>query len=238
MVALYRGDGRGHFTDVTASSGMAARGWGMGTCVADIDNDGFDDVYVTAYGPNVLYRNNGSSTGPRSRDVTQRAGVGDARWSTGCAFGDYNRDGFVDLVRGQLRVVRRAEDRQARGLVDLPLSWGSTCSAVRSGLTPETNVLYRNNGDGTFTDVTEAARVKQPGAFSFGVLFTDLDDDGWPDLFVANDSVPSFLFHNNHDGTLLRAGLCERRRAEQHGPRAGGHGRGRRRTTTATAAST
>ena len=97
MAALYRGDGRGHFTDVTASSGLAARGWGMGTCIADIDNDGFDDVYVTAYGPNVLYRNTGSSTGPRFKDVTQQAGVGDARWSTGCAFGDYNRDGFVDL---------------------------------------------------------------------------------------------------------------------------------------------
>ena len=97
MAALYRGDGRGHFTDVTASSGLAARGWGMGTCIADVDNDGFDDVYVTAYGPNVLYRNMGSSTGPRFKDVTQQAGVGDVRWSTGCAFGDYNRDGFVDL---------------------------------------------------------------------------------------------------------------------------------------------
>jgi len=206
MMALYRGDGRGHFTDVSASSGMTKRGWGMGTCVADIDNDGFDDVYVTAYGPNVLYRNTGSSTGPRFSDVTQRAGVGDARWSTGCAFGDYNRDGFVDLY------VANYVSFDARKIAKRGAS--STCRYVGfdvfcgpQGLTPEMNVLYRNNGDGTFTDVTEAARVKQQGAFSFGVLFSDLDDDGWPDLFVANDSVPSFLFHNNHDGTFSERGV-------------------------------
>jgi enediyne biosynthesis protein E4 len=204
MVALYRGDGRGHFTDVTASSGMAARGWGMGTCVADVDNDGFDDVYVTAYGPNILYHNNGNGT---FTNVTQRAQVGDARWSTGCAFGDYNRDGFVDLYVANYvafdatKIARRGESTNCR-------YQGFDVFCGPRGLTPEANVLYRNNGDGTFTDVTEAARVKQPGAFSFGVLFTDLDDDGWPDLVVANDSVPGFLFHNNHDGTFTERGLA------------------------------
>ncbi len=206
MAALYRGDGRGRFTDVTASSGMSARGWGMGTCIADIDNDGFDDVYVTAYGPNVLYRNTGSSAGPRFTDVTQRAGVGDARWSTGCAFGDYNRDGFVDLYVANYvsfdarKIAKRGASTNCRYV-------GFDVFCGPRGLTPEMNVLYRNNGDGTFTDVTEAARVRQPGAFSFGVLFSDLDDDGWPDLFVANDSVPSFLFHNNHDGTFAERAL-------------------------------
>jgi hypothetical protein len=203
MVALYRNDGRGHFTDVTASSGMKTRGWGMGTCVADIDNDGFEDVYVTAFGSNVLYRNNGNGT---FTDVTQRAGVGDARWSTGCAFGDYDRDGFVDLyVANYVAFDARKIPRRGESSTCKYMGFDTFCGP--RGLTPEANVLYRNNGDGTFTDVTESARVKQPGAYGFGVLFSDLDDDGWPDIFVANDSVPSFLFHNNHDGTFTERGL-------------------------------
>ncbi len=210
MAALYRGDGRGRFTNVTASSGMATRGWGMGTCIADVDNDGFDDVYLTVYGPNVLYHNNGPSTGSgqaRFTDVTQRAGVGDARWSTGCAFGDYNRDGFVDLYVANY-VSFDAKTIAKRGASSNCRYVGFDVFCGPRGLTPEMNVLYRNNGNGTFTDVTEAAHVRQPGAFSFGVLFSDLDDDGWPDLFVANDSVPSFLFHNNHDGTFSERGLA------------------------------
>ncbi len=203
MVALYRNDGGGHFTDATARSGMAARGWGMGTCVADIDNDGFDDVYVTAFGPNVLYRNNGNGT---FADITQRARVGDARWSTGCAFGDYDRDGFVDLFVANY-VAFDAQKIPKRGTSAGCRYMGVETFCGPRGLPAEQSVLYHNNGDGTFTDVTEAAHVRQPGAYSFGVLFSDLDDDGWPDIFVANDSVPSFLFHNNHDGTFTERGL-------------------------------
>ncbi len=203
MVALYRNDGRGHFTDVTAARGLTARGWGMGACVADIDNDGFEDVYVTAYGPNVLYRNDGKGA---FTDITRRAGVGDAHWSTGCAFGDYNRDGYVDLFVAnyvgfdEQRVAKRGASPNCKYMgVDV------FCGPL--GLPKVSNVLYRNNGNGTFTDVSQAAGIRDKGAYSFGVLFSDLTEDGWPDIFVANDSVPSTLFRNNHDGTFREDGL-------------------------------
>jgi hypothetical protein len=204
MVALYRNDGKGRFTDVTARSGMSARGWGMGTCVADVDNDGFEDVYVTAFGPNVLYHNNGNGT---FSDVTRRAGVGDAHWSTGCAFGDYDHDGFVDLFVAnyvafdQQKIAKRGASPNCRYM-------GADVFCGPIGLPPVSNVLYRNNGDGTFTDVSQAAGIKDKGSYSFGVLFSDLDEDGWPDIFVANDSVASTFFHNNHDGTFTERGLA------------------------------
>ena len=203
IVALYRNDGKGHFKDVTASSGLARRGWGMGACVADYDNDGFPDVYVTAFGPNVLFHNNGNGT---FTDVTRLARVGDTRWSTGCAFGDYNRDGFVDLYAAnylafdEAKISKRGELPNCRFMaVDV------FCGPKR--LTGEPDVLYRNNGNGTFTDVTQAAGVKDPGYYGFGVLFSDLDNDGWPDIYVANDSTPNLLFHNNGNGTFSEQGL-------------------------------
>jgi hypothetical protein len=204
MVALYHNDGKAHFTDVTARSGMTRRGWGMGTCVADIDNDGFDDVYVTAFGPNVLYHNNGNGT---FTDVTARAGVGDPHWSTGCAFGDYNRDGYVDLFVAnyvdfdQQKIPKRGASAGCRYM-------GADVFCGPRGLPTVSNVLYRNNGDGTFTDVTQSAGIKDKGSYGFGVLFSDFDEDGWPDIFVANDSVPSTLFRNNHDGTFTERGLA------------------------------
>ena len=204
MVALYHNDGRGHFTDVTARSGMTTRGWGMGTCVADVDNDGFDDVYVTAFGPNVLYRNIGNGT---FTYVAARAGVGDPHWSTGCAFGDYNHDGYVDLFVAnyvdfdQQKIPKRGASTSCRYM-------GADVFCGPRGLPTASNVLYRNNGDGTFTDVTQSAGIKDKGSYGFGVLFSDFDEDGWPDIFVANDSVPSTLFHNNHDGTFTERGLA------------------------------
>ena len=203
LVALYRNDGGGRFTDVTARSGLSRRGWGMGTCVADYDNDGFDDVYVTTVlGPNVLYRNNGNGT---FTDVTREAGVGDTRWSTGCAFGDYDRDGYVDLyvanyVKFDERTIPRRGDSGCE-FMTVKVSCGP------KGLVGEPDVLYRNNGRGGFTDVTAAAGIKDPGYYGFGVLFTDVDGDGWPDIFVANDSTPNFLFHNNRNATFSEVGL-------------------------------
>jgi hypothetical protein len=204
LAALYHNEGNGRFTDVTAGSGLTRRGWGMGACVADYDNDGFDDVYVTsAVGTNVLYRNNRNGT---FTDATRPAGVGDTGWSTGCAFGDYDRDGHVDLyVAHYLKfdektIAKRGETAGCR-FMTVDVSCGP------QGLPGEADVLYRSNGRGGFTDVTRAAGIKDPGYYGFGVLFTDLDHDGWPDIFVANDTTPNFLFHNNHNGTFSETAL-------------------------------
>jgi hypothetical protein len=203
MVALYRNDGKGHFEDVTARSGLARRGWGNGVCVADYDNDGFSDLYVTGIGSDVLYHNNGNGT---FTDVTERARVGDTRWGTGCAFGDYNRDGFVDLYVANYvkfnedKIAKRGETANCKFMV-IDVYCGP------KSLEGEPDVLYRNNGDGTFTDVTRAAGITDPGYPGFGVLFSDLDNDGWPDIYVANDSAPHLLFHNNGNGTFTEKGL-------------------------------
>jgi hypothetical protein len=201
MVTLYQNDGHGHFKDVTASAGLTHRGWGMGVCVADYDNDGFPDVYITAWGPNVLFHNNGNGT---FTDVTKSAGVGDPRWSTGCAFGDYNKDGYVDLyVANYVAFDERKIPKRGEGCSYMTLA--TYCGPMN--LPGEADVLYRNNGNGTFTDVTKSAGINDPGYYGLGVLFADLDGDGWPDIYVANDSVPHFLFHNNRDGTFTERGL-------------------------------
>ena len=204
LAALYRNDGNGRFTDVTARSGLTRRGWGMGVCIADYDNDGFDDVYVTsAVGGNALYRNGGNGT---FTDVTRQAGVADAGWSTGCAFGDYDRDGHVDLYVAhyvafdERTIAKRGETAGCR-FMTVDVSCGP------KGLKGEADVLFHNNGRGGFTNVTRAAGITDPGYYGFGVLFTDLDEDGWPDIFVANDTTPNFLFHNNHNGTFSETGL-------------------------------
>jgi hypothetical protein len=202
VAALYRNDG-GRFVNVTGGTGLDRRGWGMGVCVADYDNDGHSDIYITAYGPNVLYRNNGDGT---FSDVTAYAGVGDARWGLNCAFGDYDRDGDVDLyVANYLTfdesvIPRRGESQRCRYM-------GADVFCGPLGLAGEPDVLYRNNGDGTFTDVTERSGIKDPGYYGMGVVFSDFDNDGWPDIYVANDAVPNFLFRNNRDGTFSELGL-------------------------------
>ncbi|MGH9804192.1 MAG: CRTAC1 family protein [Candidatus Acidiferrales bacterium] len=204
MLALYENDGTGRFTDVTARAGLAGvRGWGMGVCVADFDNDGHSDFYLTAYGPNRLFRNNGDGT---FAEVTARAGVGDARWSTGCSFGDYDRDGFVDLYVANY-VQQDDKTTPTRGVSPFCQFLGMNVLCGPRGLPGEPDVVYRNNGDGTFTDVSEAAGIRDPGLYGFGVLFTDLDADGWPDIYVANDATPNFFFHNNRDGTFTESAL-------------------------------
>ena len=204
MVALYHNDGHGHFDDVTARSGLTRRGWGNGVCVADYDNDGFSDVYISGIGGGALFHNNGDGT---FAETTRRAKVGnDGRWGTGCAFGDYNHDGFVDLYVANYvkftegKIPRRGETASCRFMV-IDVYCGP------KSLEGEPDVLYKNNGDGTFTDVTQAAGIRDPGYPGFGVLFADLDNDGWPDIYVANDSAPHFLFHNNGNGTFSEKGL-------------------------------
>jgi len=205
MVALYRNDGRGHFSDVTASSGLTRRGWGMGTCVADYDNDGFPDIYVTAFGPGVLWHNTGRGT------FTETGQAADTGWSTGCAFGDYDRDGFVDLY-----VARYLSMEWEKFAPNGERTCRFMTIAIPCGPKPlrgEPDVLYHNTGKGTFVDATKSAGVSiQGGHYGFGVLFSDLDEDGWPDIYVASDSVPSLFFRNLRNGTFseeaLRAGIA------------------------------
>ena len=195
--ALYHNNGDGTFTDVTDKAGVGDAGWAMGACVGDYNNDGWPDLYVTAFGPNVLYRNNGDGT---FTDVTRQANVGDPRWSTGCAFGDYDGDGWVDLL-----VANYVDFR----LGDLPkFGEGANCQyrglAVQcgpKGLKGAGDALYHNNGDGTFTDVSKAAGVSDPnGYYGMGVVWTDLNADGRPEAFVANDTTPNFLYRNDGRG--------------------------------------
>ena len=203
MVALYRNDRGEKFSDVTGRSGLTKKGWGMGVCVADYDNDGLRDVYITAYGPNVLFRNNGDGT---FTDITEQAGVGDSRWSTNCAFGDYDRDGYVDLYVANY-VLLGEKTTPTRGATTFCQYMGMDVLCGPRGLPGESDVLYGNNGDGTFTDVTQSAGIHDPGYYGFGVVFTDVDNDGWPDIYVANDSTPNFLFRNNREGTFSEVAL-------------------------------
>ena len=192
----------------------------------DYDNDGFDDVYITAFGPNVLWRNTGQrARSPMSRDrpaSATRDGAPAARSATTTATGT-----STCTSRTTWRSTTR-KIRSAARLAELPLHGDRRLLRTDAADAGDADVLYRNNGDGTFTDVTEAARRHGSGRYyGFGVLFTDLDDDGWPDIFVANDSVPNFLFRNNHDGTFVGARAAGGVALSGDGPRAGGHGRGR-----------
>ncbi|MCZ6676542.1 MAG: CRTAC1 family protein [Candidatus Poribacteria bacterium] len=195
---LYRNNGDGTFADVTAMAGVGDRGFGMGCVFGDYDNDGDLDLYVTNFGPNVLYRNNADGT---FTDVTAKAGVGDARWGTGAAFGDYDNDGDLDLY------VPNYLEHDLSRLVEEQKTSMQYGQAVLSRLNPHSfeaqdNVLYRNNGNGTFTDVTAALHVESAGGRSLQAIFTDLDLDGDLDLYVANDLSPNFLYRNNGDGTF------------------------------------
>lgn len=195
---LYRNNGDGTFTDVTETAGVGDRGHGMGCVFGDYDNDGDADLYVTNFGSNILYRNNGDGT---FSDVTEEAGVGDDQWGTGAIFGDYDRDGDLDLyvcnyVEYSLASIEKmkSESKQAG-------------KSVPSALNPiafdaQDNILFRNNGDGTFSDVTAELGVEANGGRSMQAIFTDFDLDGDLDLYVANDLTPNFLYENNGDGTF------------------------------------
>jgi hypothetical protein len=198
---LYRNNHDGTFGDVTVTAGLAHTGWGQGVCVGDYDNDGWEDLYVTYYGKNILYHNNGNGT---FTDVSDKAGVGGSgkAWGTGCAFVDYDRDGHLDLmvanyVDFDLSAAPAPGERSTCVWKGVPVMCGP------QGLPGSKNILYHNRGDGTFEDVTKKTRIDQTtGHYSFSVTTLDFDDDGWPDIFVACDSTPSILYHNNRDGTF------------------------------------
>ena len=202
--ALYRNLGNGTFEEVAGKAGVADPGWAMGVAVADYDNDGFDDLYVTCFGPNRLYRNRGNGT---FEDVTEKARVGDPRFSTGAAWGDYNRDGYLDLFVSNY-VDFKLEDLPQFGKGKLCQYRGVPVQCGPRGLPGSGDALYRNNGYGTFTDVSKAAKVDDPsGYYGLGVMWTDFDDDGWLDILVANDATPNYAYRNNHDGTFTEMGL-------------------------------
>src|SRR5437667_9147384 len=202
--ALYHNNGNGTFTDVTDHAGVGDIGWGMGVAIGDYNNDGWDDIYVTCLGPNHLLTNNGDAT---FTDVTQKAGVGDPRWSTGAAFVDYDNDGKLDLF------VSNYVDFDVNNLPEF--GKGRTCQfkgipvqCGPRGLKGAGDTLYHNNGDGTFTDVSKKAGVADTdGYYGLGVIASDFDGDGLVDIFVANDSTPNFLYHNNGDGTFKDIGF-------------------------------
>jgi hypothetical protein len=196
---LYRNRGDGTFEDTTAKAGLALRGWGQGACAGDYDNDGYTDLYVTFWGQNRLFHNRRDGT---FADVTERAGlVTSRRWGAGCAFIDFDRDGLLDLFAANyIDFDPSTAPVPESGLCrykGLPVACGPP------GLTGGKNVLYRNSGGGTFTDVSEKSGItKADGTYGLGVSTLDFDGDGWTDLYVANDSNPSALYRNNRDGTF------------------------------------
>ena len=202
--SLYHNQRDGTFSDVTEKSGLGYPGWAMGVATGDFDGDGWVDVYVACLGPNHLYRNNGDGT---FSDVTQKAAVDDARWSTGAAFGDYDNDGDLDLFVTNY-VDFRIKDLPEFGKGKFCQYRGIPVQCGPRGLPGAGDSLFRNNGDGTFTDVSKSAGVSDPdGRFGMSALWSDLDGDGWMDLYVANDSGPNFLYKNNRDGTFKETGL-------------------------------
>ena len=203
---LYKNNRDGTFTDVTEKAGLKAVGWASGVCIGDYNNDGFEDIFCTYFGQNRLYRNNGDGT---FTDTTKSAGLWSEqpRWGAGCSFLDYNRDGHLDLFVSNY--VRFSFEHAPVPGENVNCNWkGVPVECGPRGLPTGKHSLYRNNGDGTFTDVSQEAGIASAtGCYGMTVVAADLDEDGWPDIFVACDSTPSLLFMNNHNGTFREEGV-------------------------------
>jgi hypothetical protein len=216
---LFHQNQDGTFTDVTLKAGLSGNpeaGYTMGVAVGDYDNDGFEDLLVTSYAGNVLYHNNADGT---FTNVTAKAGVGGSGWTVSAGFFDYNNDGHLDIF------VTRYLDwtfENNRYCGDRVPGYRAYCHP--NNFPAVSNLLYRNNGDGTFTDVSKASGIANAKGKSLGVAFADYDNDGWPDIFVANDSSPCFLFHNNRNGTFSEVGLTTGTSLNQDGATFAGMG--------------
>jgi hypothetical protein len=219
---LYRNNRNGTFIDVTEKAGLVRHGWGQGVCVGDYDNDGNLDLFVTYYGRNVLYHNNGNGT---FTDVTRDSGLlqPEEHWNTGAAFLDYNRDGHLDLF-----VCNYVDYEYGTKLYESnPALVGEQSPVIYgiAGLKGTRNFLYRNNRDGTFTDVSDAAGITKAGlTYGFTPCVADYDNDGWPDIYVANDSTSSLLFMNNQDATYRENGMLAGVAYDANGRTQGGMG--------------
>jgi enediyne biosynthesis protein E4 len=220
---LYHNNHDGTFTDVTEKAGLAdATGWGQGVCVGDYDNDGWDDLYITYYGKNRLYHNEHGVF----KLVSEKAGVGGngKEWGAGCAFVDYDRDGHLDIIVANyvdfdVNTAPAPGDRPSCMWKGAPVMCGPR------GLPHHKNILYHNRGDGTFEDVTVKAHIDQTnGHYGLGVSTLDYDNDGWPDIYIACDSTPSILYHNNRDGTFTDVAVVAGAAFNEDGREQGGMG--------------
>jgi hypothetical protein len=196
VCALYRGNGKGWFQDATAEAGLTARGWGMGVAVGDIDNDGWEDIYVTGYGPNFLFRNLGNG---KFEELASRAGVADSRWSVSAAFADIDRDGDLDLYVANYLTY----DLSRLPKTMSPCTYrGFEVFCGPRGLPGQRDALFLNDGKGHFRDVAVERNIDPESLYGMGVVVGDYDNDSWPDIFVANDLTPNLLYHNLGNGKL------------------------------------
>lgn len=228
LVTLYHQDASSasapvlKFTDITKSAGLNVKGWGMGVAVADFDNDGLPDLFVTGFDRNVLYRNLG---GCKFEDVTAKAGLTAGGFNAGAAWGDFDRDGNVDLfvaryVRLDIHHLPEFGSKEASCSI---LGMKVQCGPL--GLPGETNLFYRNKGDGTFEEISKKAGVDNPdGSYGMQPIWFDYDNDGWPDLFVANDAGPNYMYRNKHDGTFENVSLLSGTAVDANGKAKGSMG--------------
>ncbi len=206
LVTLWHQGDDSNFTDITEKAGLTRKGWGMGVAVADFDNDGNLDLFVTGYNGNALYRNKGNCT---FEDITEKAGVRGGGLSTGAAWADYDRDGNVDLFVARYVHVD-INNLPSPGSTKFCQFKGAPVQCGPWGMEGETDLLYHNRGDGTFEEVSKKAGVDDPEKYyGLGATWGDYDNDGWPDLFVADDATPNHLYHNNHDGTFADQAMVE-----------------------------